>query len=370
MSNRSRTLFFAFSAMCLLIACSKDPVIPDERPLTDRQPVLPAVPYSYNDTLPSWLSSPALTSYLQNAITDEGATLGRVLFYDKKLSQNNKISCGSCHRQENGFSDNRNFSFGFQGGHTARNAMAIVNTRFSQDYFWDQRISTIESQVLMPVQNSVEMGMGLADLPEKLEKTEYYPGLFEKAFGTKEITVNRISIALGEFVQSISSYRSRYDQGKPIGFSNFNSQETDGMNLFFGGTVNCSQCHATDNFYNTTAFNNGLDSIYTDNGIGAVTGNPAQNGLFKTPSLRNIAVTAPYMHDGRFATLEEVVEHYNSGIQQHPNLSGFLTTDGLSGGPPKRFYLSASQEAAIVAFLKTLTDQPLLNDVRFSDPFK
>ncbi|MFL5765420.1 MAG: cytochrome-c peroxidase [Bacteroidia bacterium] len=352
--------------MCFIIACSRDSLITGP-PEQEIQPILPETPYSYADTFPSYFFTAALPNSIRHAITDDGATLGRVLFYDKKLSKTNKISCASCHQQDHGFSDTRNLSFGFQGGQTTRNSMAIVNTRFSDRYFWDQRALYIESQVLQPIQHPVEMGMELNDLADKLKKTKYYPALFEKAFGSPDISTERISIALGEFVQAINSYRSRYDEGMQNGFADFTGQESSGKYLF--NSLGCPNCHSTENFYSETPFDNGLDSIYTDSGIGAISGDSAQDGLFKVPSLRNIAVTAPYMHDGRFATLDEVIDHYDHGIHQHRNLSAALTTTGVTGGPPKRLYLFAYQKAQLLAFLNTLTDQPLLNDVRFSNPF-
>jgi cytochrome c peroxidase len=248
--------------------------------------------------------------------------------------------------------------------------MAIENTRFSFRFFWDRRALYIENQVMMPIQNSVEMGMNLSDLVEKIQAIEYYPALFEKAFGTPEVNTDRISIALGMFVQSMTSYRSKYDAGMSNGFADFSTLEMDGKNLFFSGTINCNHCHTTQNFFDNSPLNNGLDSISADLGVGAVNGDTADDGKFKTPSLRNIEMSAPYMHDGRFSTLEQVVEHYNSGIQHHRNLDDRLTTTGLTGGPPKRYYMTAYQKASIVAFLKTLTDQAFLADARFSDPFQ
>lgn len=373
MGFKGKFLFLTAVGLCLLIACSKDPIIPIDLGERDLKPVLPETPYLYGtDTFPSHFNFPPLSfiSSIQNPITNDGATLGRVLFYDKKLSANNSISCGSCHEQANAFSDPRPFSSGFEGGMTGRNSMAIENTKYSFRFFWDHRATYVETQVLMPIQNNVEMGMNLADLVTKLKSVDYYPALFQKAFGSSDISVDKISNALGQFVQSLTTYRSKYDIGKQNGFVDFTTLENDGMTLFLSGTINCNQCHTTVNFYDTQALNNGLDSVYADNGKGLITGNSSDNGKFKVPSLRNIEVSAPYMHDGRFSTLEEVVEHYNSGIKQHPNLDDRLTTTGTTGGTPKQYYLTAYQKASVVAFLKTLTDQSFLTDVRFSDPFK
>ena len=373
MGSKSRILLLLSFGLCLLIACSKDPLIPFELVEKELKPVLPEVPFVYGtDTFPSYFNSPPLSfiNSIQNPITNHGATLGRVLFYDKKLSANNSISCGSCHLQSKAFSDPNQFSPGFQGGLTDRNSMAIVNTRFSYRFFWDQRATYLEEQVLMPIENHIEMGMNLVDLPGKLQTVDYYPTLFENAFGSTEITTDKVSIALSMFLHSLNSYRSKFDEGMQNGFVDYSALETDGKTLYFSGTINCNHCHTTYNFYDSQALNNGLDSIYADAGRFLITGDSADLGQFKVPSLRNIEMTAPYMHDGRFSTLEQVVEHYNSGIQQHRNLDDRLTTTGLPGGPPKQYFLTAYQKASLVAFLKTLTDQTFLTDVRFSDPFQ
>lgn len=373
MGFKRRFLLLAAAGLCLFIACSKDPIIPVNLGKREFKLVLPETPYSYGtDTFPSHFNLPPLSfiNSIQNPITNDGATLGRVLFYDRKLSVNNAISCGSCHLQSKAFSDPGQFSSGFEGGKTGRNSMAIENTRYSFRFFWDHRATYVEGQVLMPIQNNVEMGMNLADLVTKLKGVDYYPSLFQKAFGSTDITVDKISNALGQFVQSLTTYRSKYDIGKQNGFVDFTTLENDGMTLYLSGTINCNQCHTTANFYDTSTLNNGLDTVYTDNGRGLITGDPLDNAKFKVPSLRNIEVSGPYMHDGRFNTLEEVVEHYNSGIKQHPNLDDRLTTTGTTGGTPKQYGLTAYQKASVVAFLKTLTDQSFLTDVRFSDPFK
>jgi cytochrome c peroxidase len=311
-----------------------------------------------------------------NVTTDPGATLGRVLFYDKRLSTNQTISCSSCHQQQHGFSDSRRFSLGFNGGQTGRNSMGLTQARYypRRHFFWDERAATLEDQVLQPIQNAVEMGMTLPAVVDRLGKEPFYTNLFAQAFGTPDVTSDRISLALAQFVRSILSTRSKYDRGIPIGFSNFTAQESLGRQIFFGqaGTATCAACHGTDNFVPNNVFNNGLENPYVDKGIGALTGLARDEGIFKVPSLRNMELTAPYMHDGRFATLEEVVEFYNSGVTNHPNLSPPLrvpTPPGAPPGPPRRLNLTADQKAALVAFLKTLTDTTVTTDPKFSDPF-
>lgn len=312
-----------------------------------------------------------------NVTTDAGATLGRVLFYDKRLSTNQTLSCSSCHQQAHGFSDGRKFSVGFNGSSTARNVMGLSNGRWylRRHFFWDERANTLEDQVLQPIQNSVEMGMTLSALTNRLAAEPFYTNLFAAAFGSSEITSDRISRSLAQFVRSIVSTRSKYDAGLASGFANFTAQENLGRQIFFGqvGNATCAACHGTDNFVpGPNINNNGLEFPYVDKGLGGISGLAQDEGKFKVPSLRNIELTAPYMHDGRFATLEEVVEFYNSGVVDNPNLSPPLrvpTPPGALPGPPRRLNLTAEQKAALVAFLKTLTDPNLATDPRLSDPF-
>jgi cytochrome c peroxidase len=317
-----------------------------------------------------------------NPITNDGATLGRVLFYDKKLSANGTIACASCHKQEKGFADDATLSLGFNGGSTGRHSMTLINARFYQRgrFFWDERAATLEEQVLMPFQDPVEMGMTLEQVVSKVQEQSYYPELFQKAFGSQEITSDKIAKALAQFVRSIVSYSSKYDAGRALApspganFSNFTAEENTGKNIFFQTITNgggaCFGCHTTEAFIsaNPGPQNNGLDAVSTaDLGAGSVFPNPIFVGRFKTTSLRNIELTAPFMHDGRFATLEEVVEHYNSGIKAHPTLSPALTDPN---GNPVRLNFTASQKAALIAFLKTLTDNSLSNEEKWSNPFK
>lgn len=350
--------------------------------------LLPSTPFNYSSpTLPpSFSINPILAQDnmpATNVTSDTGAALGRVLFYDKRLSTNQTVSCSSCHLQANGFSDPRRFSVGFNGGLTGRNSMGLSNARWYQrvKFFWDERAATLEDQTLRPIQDSLEMGMTLTALTNRLAAEPFYTNLFAQTFGTPEVTSERISRALAQFVRSIVSVQSKYDVGVTMNFANFTAQENLGRQIFFGqGTfahVTCARCHGTDNFVpifppGTGIFNNGLENPYVDKGVGALTGQPQDEGLFKVPSLRNIELTAPYMHDGRFATLERVVEFYDSGVVAHPNLSGPLRVppgNGPASGTPVRLNLTPQQQAALVAFMKTLTDTNLATDPKLSDPF-
>ncbi len=345
--------------------------------------LLPATPYNYaSPTLPpNFANQPILgqdNMPATNVTSNAGATLGRALFYDKRLSTNFSVSCSSCHQQKHGFSDSARFSTGFGGGLTSRNSMGLSNARWYQrgHFFWDERANTLEDQVLKPIQNATEMGMTLDLLTNRIAAEPYYTNLFTLAFGSPTVTTNRISLALAQFVRSIISVKSKYDVGAATGFANFTAQEIQGRQIFLGqngSRATCAACHGTDNFVPGAALNNnGLEFPYVDTGVGGITGNQADNGKFKVPSLRNIELTTPYMHDGRFATLEEVVEFYNSGVVDNPNLSPPLRTPpgpGQPNGGVLRLNLTPDQKAALVAFLKTLTDTNLATDPTLSDPF-
>lgn len=381
----------ALAMLTGFISCKETPdPEPDQSKkyeLLSQKPDLPDQVLSYsNISLPGYLNNPRIAGQdntpSANPITDHGATLGRVLFYDKHLSANNQTACASCHLQQSGFSDPNTFSMGHKGGFTPRNSMGLINARYypNGSFFWDQRAATLEDQVLMPIQDAIEMGMKLEDLTQKLAQTTYYPELFKKAFGDAGISSERIALALAQFVRSMVSYNSKFDTGRrnfgngPLApdtrFSNFSNEENRGMQIFLDPALGaCAACQGTETFTAPDVRNNGLDLNFTDQGVGAVSGRAQDNGLFKTPSLKSIALTAPYMHDGRFKTLEEVVEHYNSGVKAHPNLSPPLRLPG-PGVQVRRLNLSEADKAALVAFLKTLTDDVLLSDVRFSDPFK
>jgi len=373
-------LFLSIAVFIIISSCTKNDVITD--PVSNILN-LPASAFNYaNIVLPAYLTTPPVLNENNtpgnNAITDNRATLGRVLFYDKNLSVNNSIACASCHKQAFGFSDSAVLSKGFAGGLTARNSMSLTNARYYPDgkFFWDERAATLEIQTLQPIQNHVEMGMVLDSLVKKLSALSYYPSLFQKAFGDAAVTSDRVSKALSQFVRSIISYQSKYDDGRSalaanqnpaaIDFSNFTAQENRGKQLFFSPQLACAACHGTETFTALEPKNNGLDILSTDAGVGGITNIASQNGLFKVSSLKNIELTAPYMHDGRFATLEQVVEHYNSGIQPNANLAPELKDPN---GNPKQMNLSVADKAALVAFLKTLTDQKLITDEKYSNPF-
>lgn len=358
-------------------------------------PVLPPIPYDYITlNLPAHFTDPVnpfadVTPFdntsVANPVTDDGATLGRVLFYDKNLSLNNTISCGSCHQQQFAFSDTAIHSLGFNGGTTRRHSMPLINVKWHMNgrMFWDERAASVEAQALIPIQDAVEMGLTLPLLVQRVQQQSYYPQLFMNAFGDTAVTTTRISYAIAQFVRSIVSHSSKYDIGRAQvtalnqPFPNFTTSENQGKNIFFRGIANgggeCYGCHTSEAFINAQfgPINNGIDSISTTD-LGAFEPNGIDStliGRFKVSTLRNIALTAPYMHDGRFATLEEVIDHYSTGIKLHRNLSPRFI-DTVMGAPTvHRFNWTAVQKTALIDFLKTFTDSTILTEVKWSDPF-
>jgi cytochrome c peroxidase len=336
---------------------------------------LPEQPYRYADLdLPVHFKTDFVRRFDNtpdnNPVTDAGATLGRVLFYDTRLSANNKISCGSCHVQKNAFTDPNRFSKGFAGKLTDRHAMSLVNLRYQPRgrFFWDERATDLEAAVLLPIQSKVEMGQDLTRLVELVSKDENYPELFQRAFGDGKVTSERIGKALAQFLRSIVSCRSKYDEGMAQAasarddFPNFSAQENRGKALFLSSCAVCHLPKADVSFLMLTAANNGLDGDYknSDGGVGDITLNPRDIGRFKSPSLRNVERTAPYMHDGRLATLDAVIDHYSKDVKPHPNLDPRV----------RRLNFTDSEKAALIVFLKTLTDDRFLTDPKFSDPFR
>ena len=394
MPNMKRNILVILFATIAIIACNKNDqtvVTPTATTTTDNSIIsaalnLPTVPFDYvNLNLPAYFfvnaggGAPTSVNGIDNTpstntVTNNGATLGRVLFYDKNLSVNKTISCASCHNASFGFSDTSVLSNGFAGGKTGRHSMSLINAKFYQRgrFFWDERAATLEEQVLMPFQDQTEMGMTIPTLVQRVREQAFYSPLMNNAFGDTAINSNRIALALAQFVRSIVSSNSKYDAGRtqtnnPVAnFANFTAEENEGKRLFItpvqNGGAGCFGCHTTEAFVsaNNGPRNNGLDlNTTTDNGAG--------RGEFKTHTLRNIELTAPYMHDGRFKTLEQVVEHYNSGVKAHPNLDNALKTPN---GTPIQLNLTNAQKAALVAFMKTLTDPTIATNTKWSNPFK
>jgi len=333
---------------------------------------LPDTPYEYaNEPLPAHFQGAGAVDNTpaDNPITNDGATLGRVLFYDTALSANGKRSCSSCHKQEHAFADPNRVSRGFDGRFTDRHAMNLTGLRYypRARFFWDDRGGNLEEMVLLPVRNPIEMGEDPARLPQKVAALPYYPELFRRAFGDPAITEARMARALAQFLRSLVSYRSRFDDGMARAqafeddFENFTRQENHGKALFLRSCASCHFALQEIPFELASPANNGteLDWLSADGGFADITLNALDAGRFKSPTLRNAEVAGPYMHNGSLATLEDVVEHYSRNFKRHPNLDFRM----------QPLNLTESEKAALVAFLKTLTDRVFLTDPRFSDPF-
>ena len=338
-------------------------------------PIAPSTPHRYaNVQLPAHFTQGRRNhdnTPPDNPLTDEGATLGRMLFYDTRLSANRSTSCASCHVQAHAFANPAPASRGLHGARTDRRAMPLVNLRHYKRgrFFWDERTANLEEAVLLPIQSRIEMGQDLERLVDILARDETYPVLFTRAFGDRRINEQRIGKALAQFVRSIVSFQSRYDDGRARArsawdsFENFTRQENRGKALFMR---NCSSCHMKDgneHFFVPGPANTGLRAgdPAADGGVADATLRAADLGSFKSPSLRNVAVTAPYGHDGRFATLGALIDHYSDHPIVDPNV-GYARPVG-----PLKF--TGSEKAALIAFLETLTDRALLSDPKFSNPF-
>jgi len=335
--------------------------------------VAPTLPVHYDADVAAQDNTPRTP-----ATTDRIATLGRVLFHDKALSVNDTVACATCHLQANGFSDPAQFSTGFGGGRTTAHAMRLGNVRYYRPgtMFWDKRAASVEEQAGGPIQSSVEMGFdsahgGLPALETKLAQRAHYPELFKAAFGDSTITELRARTAIAQFERAMISASSRWDtayaavynatlpdKGLSLPLAGFTAQEERGRVLFMlappDGGLGCAGCHRPPTFaLGPASGSNGLDA--------------GETVVFKSPSLKSVSRARAFMHDGRFATLDQVVEHYNSGVQLGPALDNRLIA---GNGQPRRLNLSVADKAALVAFLLTLDDTALAADPRFADPFK
>lgn len=359
MQTKNRWIYSLVVLLGLMANCSKESSL--HSPLN-----LPEIPFNYEQQdipqyLQNYITRKTGNFSDSNPITNHGATLGRVLFYDKSLSVNNSISCASCHKQEIGFTDDRPLSKGFQGEFTHRNSMSILNIgfQFTGKMFWDERSKNLEDQVLMPIHDKIEMGLDLKDLVPKLKGISYYPALFQNAFGSPEINEDRISKALSQFVRSIITYRSKFDmhvQGKYT----LTELERKGKLIFEGQLPSgkliahektCVFCHSTELQLSTNGRAEGDPVNPSDIGIGAHTGLLVDMNRFKSPSLRNVVQSAPYLHNGSIPTLDSLLSF-------HANVNSDFT------------FTDAQYIAALKAFLATLTDYELTKDEKFSNPFK
>jgi cytochrome c peroxidase len=298
--------------------------------------------------------------FQKNPLTEEGFQLGRKLFYDPILSKDNTISCASCHLQQTGFTHvDHDLSHGIDGKIGTRNSLTLQNLAWSSNFMWDGGVNHLDVQYIAPITSEVEMNETLENVVYKLNNNQEYQELFQKAFGSKKITGQLTLKAISQFVVSLTTSNSKYDRVVRKE-EKFTEIEQKGYDLF---KVNCGSCHKEPLFTSDAFENNGLsiDTTLNDFGRMKISQNPKDSLKFKVPTLRNIEFTFPYMHDGRFKTLNEVIKHYNTGIQKSKTLSKELQ---------KPMNLSDNQRVELIAFLKTLTDKEFLFNPKFGFPKK
>lgn len=301
-----------------------------------------------------------------NPLTEEGIELGKKLFFDKKLSVNGSQSCADCHKPSNSFTDARQYSIGVDNIQGTRNSMPLFNLAWNYDdrFFWDGRELSLERQVFDPITNPIEMHNTIANLVQELQIDSEYPEMFLKAFGTEIIDSVQIGKAIAQYERTIISANSKFDKYL-LGQTTLTVQEEEGFNIFMDEERgDCFHCHGNENnplWTDNKFHNNGLDNNFSDLGLGAVTGNPNDNGKFKTPSLRNLEFTAPYMHDGRFSTIDEVINHYSEGLQDSQTVDPLMKMVSQGG-----VQLSFEEKANLKAFLLTLSDYDFISNPDFN----
>lgn len=353
-------LISVFISAILFKSCKKD-----EAAITGPEPFQIETKASY----------PPLNLPRNNQLTKEGIQLGRMLFYDPIMSLDKTVSCATCHLQSKAFTDGLKVSKGIRGQVLSRNSMALFNLMWQGKFFWDGRVNTLREQVLIPIQAHNEMDINLYDLVLRFENSESYKKHFNAAFPGEKISPLLISKALEQFLVTLISFDAPIDRlkGKTDTLNYISASALRGLKLFMqpveNGGADCFHCHSNNPFFGNTSAagsmaNNGLDNVFADKGFGSVTGLDTDNGRFKIPSLRNVELTAPYMHDGRFDNLEEVLDFYSEGIQlASPNLDINILSHG------KQLNLTDQQKEDIIEFLKTLTDNSFITNPAFSSPF-
>ena len=326
-------------------------------------------PVPYNLKIPELFSDKLIAPILpaNNPLTEEGVALGKKLFFDKILSGNGTQSCATCHNPQKAFTDNLQFSSGIDGIKGSRNVMPLFNLawNFDEKFTWNGQDFTIENQALEPVSNPDELHAVWKNVAERIKNHPEYPELFLQAFGTSKIDSTQITKALAQFERTIISGDSKFDKFL-LGKTNLTQEEQNGFNIFMDEAKgDCFHCHGSDNnplWTDNQFHNNGLDATFTDLGLGTVTGDPADNGKFKSPSIRNLKFTAPYMHDGRFATLEEVINHYSEGLQASSTIDPLMKKVNQGG-----VGLSDKDKADLKSFLLTLSDDEFINNTDFQE---
>ncbi|WP_421894975.1 cytochrome-c peroxidase [Marinoscillum sp.] len=340
--------YLAFSWVLLLLfgSCGGESIDPEENIYVFEKPAhFPEPTYTFEN----------------NPVTREGFELGRRLFFDPILSRDKSVSCNNCHQQSRAFADMplHPVSIGVDNQAGFRNAPMLANLAFMKAFFWDGGVSHLDFVPINAIESEVEMDESLANVVSKLNQDQRYPGLFKEAFGVDKITSPYLLHALSQFTLLMVSANSKYDQ-YILGKGTLTGEELEGMQLF---DQKCATCHSGELFTDFSYRNNGLSGTFTDLGRGAITEDEADYGKFRVPSLRNAEITAPYMHNARFYTLEEVMDHYDQGMVSSPTLDpGFKENDQVKG-----ISLTEAEKAKLISFIKTLTDRDLISDPKFQN---
>lgn len=340
--------FFLLSAVALLTACQVDSVTPEQDIYVFRRPAnFPEPVYTFDN----------------NPLSKEGFELGRALFYDPILSSDSTISCSSCHQQARSFSDPvHRLSVGVNDAIGVRNAPAIQNMAFQQHFFWDGGVNHLDFVPIAAITSEIEMAETIPNVVEKLSRSTFYKEKFSQSFGSSEVNSQRMLFALSQFMNLMISANSRYDRFIRNEGEVLTQEEQAGLALF---QTHCSTCHATDLFTDGSFRNNGLNTTFeADSGRQRITEHAEDRGKFKVPSLRNAELTFPYMHDGRFRTLEQVLNHYRFTIKESASLDPLFKNNTTPG-----IVLTDDEADKIIAFIKTLTDNDFIRDKKFANPF-
>ncbi|MBT8244326.1 MAG: cytochrome-c peroxidase [Winogradskyella sp.] len=356
-----KTWIYILILISLLLSCSSDN--------DEGYSPLEITPTPVNLEIPQIFSNNILPPVIptENPLTEQGIALGKRLFFDRILSGDQTISCASCHSPQNAFTDDTPTSIGIDGINGTRNSMPLFNLawNYNERFAWDGKELSLERQALEPVENPIEMHSDWGDVVSRLQNHPEYPQLFEEAFETTMITKELTVKAIAQFERTLISANSKFDR-YTLGQTALTTQELNGLDVFLREDKgDCFHCHGSPNnplWTNNDFHNNGLDATFTDLGLGAVTGDPNDNGKFRTPSLRNLAFTAPYMHDGRFATLEEVIDFYSEGLQNSATIDP-LMKNVTQGG----VQLSDEDRADLKVFLLSLSDPSFLTNPAFQN---
>lgn len=332
-----------------------------EKVKIEHEPVIENDGHDHTHTKLGTKNFPQMPIPIDNETSVEGIALGRKLFYDKILSGDETQSCASCHQQSRAFSDKTRFSVGIDGIAGKLNASAIINVGWQSSTFWDGRATSLEEQALEPVESPIEMHLNWTDAVFRLNSYQSYRDEFKIVFGTPLITKELVVKAIAQFERNLISNQSRFDKFSS-GQIELSPLEMAGYKLFLSEKAECFHCHGSPLFTDDELHNNGLD-VNPDDGQFKTTSNISDKGKFRTPTLRNIELTAPYMHDGRFGTLEEVIDFYSDSVKSSSTVDPLMPND--NGG----FHWTELEKLQLLSFLKTLSDTAYINNPMFSSPF-